>query len=254
MSNRSPSKQATSNGPKRAALDIGLFEEFSDDVAGHWLIRSFAAILTILIATAKNAGLWTASKRTLILAVPLVASVLSMDAVASRIDPLPAAEPDELWLLLNPKDQQLEVMLGDYPIVHYRNVSWGRGGIGVKQRQGDEVTPIGSFRIRWINRDSKYRLFFGFDYPNQTYADRGLRDGALTPAQYNKIVSAWQQDQVALQSTALGGAVGIHGLGNADLSIHQKLNWTAGCIALNNAQIDHLAKLVSIGTRVEIRP
>lgn len=173
-------------------------------------------------------------------------------ALAETVVLTPPPEPDEIWVRLNPGEQRLEVLLGDYPVVYYKNVAWGRGGIGFKKRQGDEITPVGSFRIRWINRDSKYRIFFGFDYPNPTYAEQGLRTGALTPQQHNKIVEAWSQNKVPLQSTAIGGALGIHGLGRADLEIHQMLNWTNGCIALNNTQIDHLAELISIGTRVVI--
>ncbi len=166
------------------------------------------------------------------------------------------AEPgkDELWLLISSAEQKLQVMLGEKPVIYYRNISWGRGGVGIKQRQGDSVTPVGSFRIRWINKDSKFRVFFGFDYPTPSYADRGLKAGSLTATQHRKIVRAWEQDSVPLQGTELGGALGIHGLGAADASIHQSVNWTDGCIALNNAQIDHLSRLVGIGTRVEIIP
>jgi len=174
-------------------------------------------------------------------------------ASAASINLSPPPEPDELWLLLNQKEQRLEVMLGDVPVVFYQNIAWGRGGIGLKQRQGDAITPVGSFRIRWINRNSKYRIFLGFDYPNLSYAERGLRTGALTPIEHRKIVTAWDRNKVPPQSTAIGGALGIHGLGNADADIHSRLNWTSGCVALNNAQIDHLIQLVSIGTRVVIQ-
>lgn len=186
------------------------------------------------------------------LCIALLLGTMQSTALAAAVNISPAPEPDEIWVLLNRQEQRLEVMLGDYPVVYYKNIAWGSGGVGVKKRQGDEVTPVGSFRIRWINRDSKYRLFFGFDYPNPTYADQGLRTGALTPQQHNKIVKAWKQKKIPLQGTALGGALGIHGLGKANPEIHQMLNWTNGCIALNNTQIDHLAELVSIGTRVVI--
>lgn len=186
-------------------------------------------------------------------AMLLLASSLGLTQAASFATHS-ADSPEELWLLINATEQRLQVMLGENPVVYYRNISWGRGGIGIKQRQGDSITPVGSFRIRWINRDSKYRLFFGFDYPTPSYADRGLEAGSLTAMQHKKIVNAWKQDGVPLQGTAIGGALGIHGLGDADAAIHQQVNWTGGCIALNNAQIDHLSGLVTIGTRVEILP
>lgn len=183
-----------------------------------------------------------------LLALGLWCTATSANAV------LPTPEPDEIWVQLNAGEQRLEVMLGDQPVVYYKNVAWGSGGIGVKQRQGDEVTPVGSFRVRWINRDSKYRVFFGFDYPNPNYAERGLRTGALTPRQHNKIVRAWEREQIPPQRTAIGGSLGIHGLGRANPEIHAMMNWTDGCIALNNTQIEHLAGLISVGTRVVITP
>ncbi len=186
-------------------------------------------------------------------AILLLGSSLGL-AQATSIASSRTDNPEELWLLINATEQRLQVMLGEKPVVYYRNISWGRGGIGIKQRKGDSVTPVGSFRIRWINRDSKYRLFFGFDYPTPSYADRGLQSGSLTTAQHKKIVNAWKKDNVPLQGTAIGGALGIHGLGSADADIHQRVNWTGGCIALNNAQIDHLSRLVDIGTRVVIQP
>lgn len=188
-----------------------------------------------------------------LLAFALLFATLQGHAQALSVDVTPPPEPDELWLLLNQDEQRLQVMLGDYPVVYYQNVAWGRGGVGVKQRQGDQVTPVGDFRIRWINRNSKYRVFLGFDYPNRSYADLGLRSGTLTPYEHKQIINAWSLDKVPPQSTALGGSLGIHGLGNADADIHNRLNWTSGCVALNNVQIDHLMELVSIGTRVIIQ-
>ncbi|MGB0867094.1 MAG: L,D-transpeptidase family protein [Granulosicoccaceae bacterium] len=182
------------------------------------------------------------------LSIALIFGAMLSSARASNA----SVEPDEIWLQLNPTEQRLEVMLGEHPVVYYKNVAWGSGGIGLKQRQGDEVTPVGSFRVRWINRDSKYRLFFGFDYPNPSYANQGLRSGALTPQQHNKIVRAWEREQIPPQTTAIGGSLGIHGLGRANPEVHAVANWTNGCIALNNTQIEHLAGLISVGTRVVI--
>ncbi|MEM6986417.1 MAG: L,D-transpeptidase [Pseudomonadota bacterium] len=163
-------------------------------------------------------------------------------------------EREEVWVLLNPEKQRLQVMRGTRAIVLYNNVSWGRGGVGVKKRAGDNVTPIGEFRVRWINEDSKFKLFFGFDYPSPHYAHLGFIRGDLSPAQYGSIMESSRRGKVPLQNTQLGGALGIHGLGDADDSIHYATNWTQGCIALDNSQISHLAKYVRVGTRVVIKP
>ena len=55
------------------------------------------------------------------------------------------------------------------------------------------------------------------------------------------------------QDTPLGGQIGIHGIGNGDQDIHHNYNWTNGCIALTNEQIDQLGKWIKPGVLVNIR-
>jgi lipoprotein-anchoring transpeptidase ErfK/SrfK len=47
--------------------------------------------------------------------------------------------------------------------------------------------------------------------------------------------------------------IGIHGLGNGDPLIHEEFNWTDGCIALTNEEVDELASWIHLGTRVEVQ-
>jgi lipoprotein-anchoring transpeptidase ErfK/SrfK len=54
------------------------------------------------------------------------------------------------------------------------------------------------------------------------------------------------------QETSLGGYLGIHGIGDGDKEIHESVNWTDGCIAINNEQLMELADWVKIGTRVNV--
>jgi L,D-peptidoglycan transpeptidase YkuD (ErfK/YbiS/YcfS/YnhG family) len=51
----------------------------------------------------------------------------------------------------------------------------------------------------------------------------------------------------------LGGAIGIHGIGGGSPDVHRRFHWTEGCVAVSNEQIERLAELVGIGTRVVIR-
>ncbi len=67
------------------------------------------------------------------------------------------------------------------------------------------------------------------------------------------ILRAFQEQAIPPQETPLGGYIGIHGIGRGDPAIHQKFNWTQGCIALTNRQIDDLSKWVHVGMRVVIR-
>jgi L,D-peptidoglycan transpeptidase YkuD (ErfK/YbiS/YcfS/YnhG family) len=70
---------------------------------------------------------------------------------------------------------------------------------------------------------------------------------------YNAIVDAEMAGQIPPQNTDLGGQIGIHGLGSASLSVHEEFDWTHGCIALTNDQIDRLSQYVEKGTLVTVK-
>jgi len=93
----------------------------------------------------------------------------------------------------------------------------------------------------------------GLTYPDQPTADRALQDGRISEAQWQDIRRAHEAGKTPSQHTPLGGYIGIHGLGRGDMDVHQQYNWTNGCVALTNKQIDQLLKWVRIGTPVEIR-
>ncbi len=158
----------------------------------------------------------------------------------------------EPWILVDGGAAELRVMRGRDTIEILPNISVGRGGVGYKARQGDEVTPTGSFRVAWVNRDSPYHLFFGFDYPTRLYAERARHRKVLSDAEYRRIVDALERGEIPPQDTSLGGRLGIHGLGTGNAKIHAAFNWTSGCIALTNEQVDRLAKWVRIGTLVVV--
>ncbi len=162
------------------------------------------------------------------------------------------AEP-EVWLLVDTRAQTLEVKNGPYTIALFKDIAIGRGGAGFKQHRGDEVTPLGSYRIAWINERSHYRRFFGFDYPSVDNAREALRRGLISSYEFQRIIDAHRHNVVPPQNTALGGQLGIHGLGRADERIHRMTNWTKGCVALTNEQIDLLAIWIEKGTKVIIK-
>ena len=84
-------------------------------------------------------------------------------------------------------------------------------------------------------------------------ADRALVDGRIDEAQWQAIRRADQAGEVPSQNTPLGGMIGIHGIGDGDRGVHRDFNWTNGCVALTNEEIDELLRWVKIGTPVEIR-
>jgi len=163
------------------------------------------------------------------------------------------AKADErYWLLIDTSAQSLMVMEGKTVKQRFSNISVGRAGTAPLRQRGDNTTPLGSFHIAWVNRDSRYKTFFGFDYPNQPLAAKALRQGLIDPPTYDEITSAIRRGQLPPQNTPLGGYLGIHGLGRADPKIHAAMNWTQGCIALTNAQIDELARWIEVGMRVVV--
>ena len=132
-------------------------------------------------------------------------------------------------------------------------VGIGRYGTTDVKMQGDHRTPLGSFTIGWIPEKSRYHRFLGLTYPDIERADRALAEGEITEAQWHAIRRASETKGRPPQNTPLGGFIGIHGTGAGDAKIHQQYNWTNGCIALTNEQIDRLMTWIRVGTPVEIR-
>ncbi len=160
---------------------------------------------------------------------------------------------DNVWLLVDTKTLTIEVKKGQQTIETLSDIAIGRGGAGLKSHRGDNVTPHGSYRIGWVGEKSSFRKFFGLTYPSAEDAQKALEQGVINRVSYDSIISAHRSNQVPPQNTPLGGRIGIHGLGRADEKIHKSMNWTHGCIALTNGQIDHLSQWLDKGTVVKIK-
>lgn len=135
----------------------------------------------------------------------------------------------------------------------YDNISIGRSGTAVDKRRMDDHTPLGKYRITHISVDSEFDIFIGLDYPNLSDAERGRKKGLIDVQTYRAIRDAIRGGERPPQDTALGGYIGIHGIGRGNPAIHAAFNWTNGCIALTNEQIADLAGRVRPGTRVLIQ-
>jgi murein L,D-transpeptidase YafK len=111
-------------------------------------------------------------------------------------------------------------------------VALGFSPKGAKTRQGDGKTPEGRFRVDRLNAQSSYHLSLGLDYPQAADVQRASAGG------YDP-----------------GGDIFIHGQPNAlpDDTV-LKGDWTAGCIALSNAEIREIFAATAIGALVEVRP
>ena len=154
--------------------------------------------------------------------------------------------------LVNPKivvskaARTLELYSGGRVARSYR-VVLGGDPAGDKERQGDSRTPEGEFYVCVKNAKSRFHRSLGLSYPNREDAVRGLRDKLITRAEHDRIVSAIARGRTPPWDTALGGEIFIHGGGTSN-------DWTAGCVALDNAEMRELFDSVPLGTPVRIDP
>lgn len=139
----------------------------------------------------------------------------------------------------------LTVFDGERAVKSYR-VAVG-GGHGDKTREGDRCTPEGRFYVCTKNPQSRYVLSLGLSYPNVEDARRGLRDGLISRAEYDRIVQAIRRRTRPPWDTALGGEIMIHGDGAGR-------DWTLGCIAMDDDAIRELYPALPVGAPVVIVP
>jgi murein L,D-transpeptidase YafK len=112
-------------------------------------------------------------------------------------------------------------------------VALGKEPIGPKRCQGDLKTPEGNYKMDWKNAESRFHLSIHISYPNNADRVRAKRLGCSP-----------------------GGDVMIHGLPDEwDWigKLHRWRNWTNGCIAVTNPEIEEIWRSVPIGTPIEIR-
>jgi murein L,D-transpeptidase YafK len=143
----------------------------------------------------------------------------------------PVQKADSILILK--KDHVME-LLANGKVIHTYKVALGRGGLAPKQREGDALTPEGHYVIDARNEASAYHRALHISYPN-----------------------AGDRTRAAKQGVAPGGAIMIHGLPNGMgwIGSSQHLyDWTLGCVAVTDSEIEEIWNLVPIGTPVEIRP
>ena len=159
----------------------------------------------------------------------------------------------DVRLLIDTEGAKLTVLEEGAVIQEFDGIAIGRFGTTRYKQRGDNKTPLGTYRIGWITQRTRYHRFLGFDFPDLKTASRGMFDGRIDKAQWLQIRRDIRAGKTPSQQTPLGGYLGIHGIGAGDIDVHRQLNWTNGCIALTNEQVDRLAEWVKVGTEVEIR-
>lgn len=152
----------------------------------------------------------------------------------------------------------LTLYKGNLPYKTYRAVFGDGFSDGDKRVMGDNRTPEGDFYICTMSPSRRFYKFMGLSYPAIKHAEYGLQNNIISPQEYFMIKKALDGRQTPPWDTKLGGAVGIHGRTLArkvaEQSSSSRLNWTEGCIALDNSDVDEIYRMVSIGTPVTILP
>ncbi len=164
-----------------------------------------------------------------------------------------SAEEYVPWVLVDTGINKIALMRGHKPIKTFGNAAIGRSGANQNRKMGDNITPIGQYTISWISDSKRYHKFLGINYPNLKQAKQALDDRKISSNTFSRIKRALDEGRLPPQDTALGGNLGIHGLGLANRSIHESFNWTNGCVAITDQQLDELSKYVAVGTLVIIR-
>lgn len=151
--------------------------------------------------------------------------------------------------------RRLEARCGEQVVKTYV-VNLGSASEGDKEREGDRRTPEGRFTVCNRNRRSQFHRFLGLSYPAADDAARGEAAGLVTTAQRRAIEAALARGTCPPWGTALGGAVGIHGNGGFTRVPGRVLlhDWTWGCVAVRDTDIEELWDFAPVGTPVEIVP
>ncbi|MGK4003189.1 L,D-transpeptidase family protein [Sorangium sp. So ce1036] len=150
----------------------------------------------------------------------------------------PAAPPRPrvTEIRIDKSDHTLELVAGDEILKTYR-VAIGPGGPGPKRYEGDRRTPVGTYRVAGRFKGQFHR-FLLVSYPNEEDRRRFAalkRLGEVPPGR------------------GIGHSIGIHGVGGRQSAgVHKESDWTLGCVALDDDEIDEIARLTPDGTRIVI--
>ena len=165
--------------------------------------------------------------------LPLPLSLAAADLAKPRIEVFKAK-------------RELQLFDGEKLIKTYR-IALGTNPKPPKEREGDRATPEGSYFICRKNPKSQYHLSLGISYPGPHDAERGFKAGLISEQERKAIIEAHQNGSTPPWNTKLGGEIFVHGKGS-------KTDWTLGCIALDDADIEELYRLVPVRTPITIRP
>ncbi len=146
--------------------------------------------------------------------------------------PLPEGQEIEKLVVLK-SERKMQAFAGGKLVKTYK-IALGRNPVGDKQFEGDRKTPEGLYTINDKNPNSGYHKNLGISYPNAQDIAEARQLGKPT-----------------------GGDIKIHGMRNGASYLgffHRLTDWTHGCIAVTDAEVDELYAHTPIGTPIEILP
>lgn len=171
-------------------------------------------------------------KRIGFIAIGLVVLGAAIGCAHAGAEPLPTGTHADR-VLVRKSARKLELYRGDELLRSY-HVSLGKHPRGHKQQEGDGRTPEGHYVIDYRKPDSAFHRALHISYPSPA-------DVAAAKA----------------RNVSPGGLIMVHGLRN-DLGflgrLHRLKDWTNGCIAVTNDEIDEIARVVTDGTPIDIVP
>src|SRR6202158_737457 len=132
------------------------------------------------------------------------------------------------------KSQHTLTLFSHGKVLRTYKVALGGTPIGAKEQQGDHKTPEGRYILDRRNAKSRFYKSIHVSYPNEQDKQKASQRGI-----------------------ASGGDIMIHGLPNGFgwvCATHRALDWTDGCVAVTDAEMDEIWELVPEGTPIEIRP
>lgn len=145
-------------------------------------------------------------------------------------------------IIVSKEQKKLFLFQNDILIRSY-DVAFGRDPFGHKLMEGDNKTPEGKYIIDFKKKESEYYRALHVSYPNK-----------------NDIEQTRKYSEAKGVQMSPGGDIMIHGLPNdeklrslVELG-HPLINWTRGCIAVTNAEIEEIYQLVPVKTEIEICP
>ena len=160
----------------------------------------------------------------------------------------PSRPLGELTIQVWKARHEMQLMDADR-VVRTFHIALGKEPTASKLQRGDGRTPEGRYYICEKRPQSRFHRFLGISYPNIDDAERAFAQRLITADQWAGIFMANVRQSIPPWSTALGGRVGIHGYGG---HTPIPMDWTKGCIAVSDADIDYLYDRVPLGTPVII--